>query len=407
MAVQSNRQVHAPGQFLAPTGRERQAVLDLVVRRRNHILVGVKERTVPVVRSRNRTRHRLYVLGVRVCIATAEVDAVLELFLDAERECQRLRFPVAVGQPEAWHTNAVVDRVAVRVGANLLEIAVLDHGRVLGLGEQQVCAEYPVVVHHMGDAKGELELTRDLEARIKVVDFEIAARASRYIVMDRLRDTPAGTLRNACFTINPGFRGQIPVGPVGAELTRVVVRVHVRQPDIRVAARVDAQTTVEDGAVGEVERKANARLRQALTVEGEVVAKTVLGQELLVQRRRIAGRVPVMTQAGYDRQTVADLELVLDVHRVDVVTPIRCRVIRVVGRRIVVVDVVGELGFKGFQRRETETTLCAEAQLGLGVLDEDVEDFQRLELITEGQAVIIEIVHATQCQRRHVVVHLV
>ena len=83
-------------------------------------------------------------------------------------------------------------------------------------------------------------------------------------------------------------------------MLHVIGGIVVRQPYIRVAPGIQADTTANRGYVRHVKGKAKARLQKALTVNSGVVAETVVGQEVRVDRRLVAGRKPVITQTGND-----------------------------------------------------------------------------------------------------------
>ena len=100
-----------------------------------------------------------------------------------------------------------------------------------------------------------------------------------------------------------------------------------------------------------------------------IVAETVVGHEVRVPGRSVARRKPVITQTGDDRQAVRQIEFVLDIDRVEVITPDGSRVCRVLRRGIVVIDCV--------RKSVTEIVNAVKADFGFRVLNEHIEDFQR------------------------------
>ena len=355
---------------------------NFIVRRTEARVDRIGRRVVREVRVGDRRRHRVEVFGVRVGIAKGPVDAVVILLREAEREDQRAALFVRVGQQEVVRGSAV-DRTTVR-SRTRLRIADRNHLsgfvrlRIEDVGhDAQVVAEHRKAgVHISHGTEGKLPFRRQLEVRIEGVYAAHAAGVCdgvfRFIRNIKERHARVGV----CEIRQVRVRRGIVVGQRHA-----VVRIVVRKPDVRVAAREQTEATVQFHVVHQVVVEAEARLDQVTPVHVGVITIAVIAFKCSVVGRLVAGRVVVVAQAHRDIQLVADLPFILEVDRVDFVAEFSSRVVHIVRASSVrVLEVVGNA--------ICEVSRAVEAPLTQRLLNEEVEHGEFFALETCGEQMV-------------------
>ena len=180
---ESHRQRESLGKLVSPGSGEGEAMLNVVVRRRENILLRVEEGALLVVGKRHRAGHWLHVFGIVVGITNGEVETIFKGLGETNRDGIGLRGLVAVGQHEASLARLVVDRIAVRIRTDPIDIAVQNHCHVFSPRVQEVGAEYIVRRKYVGEAQRKLPLLGQFKSRIQVIDLVVVSRAPSYVIM--------------------------------------------------------------------------------------------------------------------------------------------------------------------------------------------------------------------------------
>ena len=167
---------------------------DSVVGRGQHLFLGVEERPVLVVRERDGTGHRLYILGVRPGVTQGPVKPVIVSFGNRKKRNKRTVALAAVGQHKAGLANGIIDWIAFRRGAGPFKVAAFDNGAVLTVCVQQVGSKYVITFSMPGRAQREFPLRGKVKARVKVIDLEVVAHATG----DRVVQFPRDAVTRAC-----------------------------------------------------------------------------------------------------------------------------------------------------------------------------------------------------------------
>ena len=234
-------------------------------------------------------------------------------------------------------------------------------------------------VEPVGGPDGELPRRRQVEVGVERIDAHVR-RTGRDRRHQRVRDVEQ--------RLAAGVGEDVEVTAVHLDVGHAVVRIVVRQPDVGVAARIEAEAAAELQIVGKVIAEAEARLQQTPAVQVRRVVEAVAGHEVGVQGRLVVRVVPVIPQAEGQGQVVREDPFVLGVQGVGAVGEAGRRIVRVQRGRVAVIDDRGVA--------VPEVVDAVEAELALAVLDEQVEHVQVFALVAEGEQVITPDVRAAQ-----------
>ncbi len=197
-------------------------------------------------------------------------------------------------------------------------------------------------------------------------------------------------------------------------IRQAVVTPGVGDPDVRIAARVQADAAAQGQVVTDAPGESESRHQQVEAIDVGVVTQATIGiRKRLVEARAVAGREELVAQAGNDSQVVAiEEDLVLDVQRVKGVREVGRCIVGVVGStatavidaarpaqleavdagRLATVDVVHPL-LRGQQcaRRVVAIGVIEEIVLAATrVLHEQVEDLEVFAIVAGGDDVITD-----------------
>ena len=183
------------------------------------------------------------------------------------------------------------------------------------------------------------------------------------------------------------------------ELEYVVGGVVVGQPDVRVAARVEAGAAAHGQDIGLFPGEGEAGLKQPFTIQVGGIAEAVVGHKLRIFFGTVVSAVPVVTQPRNDGQPVSQPEFILGIDGIQRISPIGRSIRRVIGGCIVIVN--------RSRVSIAEILDTPETNLRFSVLDEHVENIQGFRFQAECELVSIQVILGFQGGSQYIIVQLV